>query len=304
MYIQTVNGRVLPEDLGLTYIHEHLKADLSAHKGDPDTCYDDLPGVIAELKDLRHKGLGAIVEATNWGMGRDLTAMIQVAEQTGIKVIPSTGVYKEPFLPSWVHTCTEKELAAKMIGEIVQGIGESGIQAHVIGEVGTSAEAITPLERKALRAAARAHCETGHPLYTHTTLGRLGLEQVKLLKEMSVNLCKVVIGHTDLSSDPEIHLRLASSGCYLGFDTVGKDKYQEDTVRAQRIKELVSRGFHEQIVLSQDLTRKSHLRARGGIGYGYLLENFLPLLLEKGVEQRYIDAMLRDNPARLLAVEG
>ena len=30
MYINTVLGRIEPEQLGLTYIHEHLKLDLSS----------------------------------------------------------------------------------------------------------------------------------------------------------------------------------------------------------------------------------------------------------------------------------
>lgn len=304
MYINTVLGPKAPGQLGPTYCHEHLKLDLSGHKGDPDTRYDDLPGVVDELQGLRRQGLGAVVEVSNWGMGRDIPALVRVAEATGLYVIPSTGVYKEPFLPHWVGERDEGELAAAMVREIRQGIDDTGVRAHVIGEVGSSAQAIAPLEAKALRAAARASLETGHPIYTHTTLGRLGMEQVKLFREMGMDLTRVVIGHTDLSDDPEAHLRLAATGCYLGFDTVGKLNYQPDEVRALRIKDLVERGHGQQIVLSQDLTRKSQLRSRGGIGYAYLLESFVPRLLQLGLTRADIDLMLVENPARWLAVEG
>jgi len=303
MYINTVRGRIEPQQLGMTYAHEHLKLDLSGQKGDPDTRYDDVDSVIAELKSLSSQGLGSVMEMTNWGMGRDVCVLMDVAEATGLNVVAATGVYKEPFLPDWVYTSGEGEIAAKIIGEIVQGIGDTGVRAHVIGEVGTSAQGITDAEAKVLRAAARASLETGHPIYTHTTLGKLGLEQVKLFQKLGADLSRVVIGHTDLSQDPELHLRLADTGCYLGFDTVGKLNYQSDQVRAQRIKELVERGHHKQILLSLDLTRKSHLQERGGIGYAYLLNSFVPLLLSQGLQQRHIDAMLIENPARLLAVE-
>lgn len=263
MYINTVLGPIAPGQLGPTYCHEHLKLDLSGHKGDPDTRYDDLPGVVDELQGLRRQGLGAVVEVSNWGMGRDIPALVRVAEATGLYVIPSTGVYKEPFLPHWVGERDEGELAAAMVREIRQGIDD-----------------------------------------THTTLGRLGMEQVKLFREMGMDLTRVVIGHTDLSDDPEAHLRLAATGCYLGFDTVGKLNYQPDEVRALRIKDLVERGHGQQIVLSQDLTRKSQLRSRGGIGYAYLLESFVPRLLQLGLTRADIDLMLVENPARWLAVEG
>lgn len=303
MYVQTVKGRIAPRELGLTYAHEHLKLDLSGQKGDPDTRYDDLSAVIAELGELKGNGLGTVVEVTNWGMGRDIAAMVRAAEETGLNIVPATGVYKEPFLPDWALVLTEGELAAKMVAEIMHGIEDTGVRAHVIGEVGTSAQGITQQESKALGAAARAHAETGHPIYTHTTLGKLGLKQMELFARYSVNPGKVVIGHTDLSSEPDLHLRLADTGCFLGFDTVGKLNYQSDAVRAERIRELVERGHGGQIVLSQDLTRKTHLRHRGGIGYAYLLTSFIPLLLEKGVTRKDIDAMLIDNPARFLAVE-
>ena len=244
-----------------------------------------------------------MVEATNWGMGRDIPALVQVAEATGIHVIASTGVYKEPFLPDWVRDCSEGELASSMVMDIVQGIDDTGVRAHVIGEVGSSAEVITALEKKALRAAAWACRQTGHPIYTHTTLGKLGLEQVRLFEGMGVDLSQVVIGHTDLSSDEEYHLRLADTGCYLGFDTVGKLNYQQDEIRAQRIVELAQRGHLQQVVLSQDLTRKTQLWNRGGIGYAYLLDSFVPRLLDLGLRQQDIDTLLIENPARLLAVE-
>ena len=59
-------------------------------------------------------------------------------------------------------------------------------------------------------------------------------------------------------------------------------------------------GRLDQIVLSEDLTRKSHLKFKGGIGYSYLFETFVPMLKEAGLKQESLDKMLIHNPARIL----
>lgn len=49
-----------------------------------------------------------------------------------------------------------------------------------------------------------------------------------------------------------------------------------------------------------DITRKSHLKKWGGLGYAYLFETFLPQLLEYGLSEEQIDMLLIDNPDRIL----
>src|SRR5699024_1436178 len=113
---------------------------------------------------------------------------------------------------------------------------------------------------------------------------------------------KVLIGHMDLNFDKEYHLRIADKGVFLGFDTIGKLNYQPDENRIELINELVKRGHEDQIVLSFDLTRKSHLKNRGGIGYSYLIDIFIPRLLDSGISENTIDKFLIDNPNKLLNI--
>ena len=302
MSITTINGMISEDKLGKTYIHEHLKIDLSFQKKDLDTKFDDTDLVIEEMKALKRKGIDTIVEVTNRGMGRDVQTMKKIADASGINVIVSTGFYKEPYLPQYVYEMDEKNISKLLIKDILEGIDGTDIKAHVIGEVGTSNNEMTPMEFKVFKVAARTHVETGRPISTHTTLGTYGLEQLKLLKENGVDLTKVVIGHLDLKCDMDYHLKIADTGCFMAFDTVGKLKYQSDDKRVEHIKELINRGHLEQIVLSQDITRKSHLKANGGIGYSYLLDNFIPKLIESGVNEKQIDIMMIHNPRRLLTV--
>lgn len=296
--ITTIKGPV--KDIGSTYIHEHIALDLSRVKRDEDTNFNQLEEIIKEFKLLKEKGLDTVVEVSNRGMGRDIAAMLRVAEESDLNIIASTGFYKEPFLPQYFYDLSDRELEELLLEDINVGIDGSGARAHVLGEVGTSHEIIRPTEKRCLKIIARVHLQTGKPIFTHSSLGTMALEQIDIFKRKGVDLEKVLIGHMDLNNSIDYHLRVADSGCFLGFDTIGKLNYQADENRIFLIKELIKRGHEDQIVLSLDLTRNSHLKKFGGIGYSYLLDEFLPNLKSLGVGEKLIDKFLRENPKRLL----
>lgn len=285
---------------GITYMHEHITIDLSGIKKDLDCRLDTMEETIEELKGLKTQGVSNIVDVTNRGMGRNVEFILKVKQETGINIITSTGYYKEPFLPSEVYELSEKEIAGIMIKEIVNGIDGTDIKAEVIGEVGTGQGAISPAEKKVFWAASAAHVETGKPITTHTTLGTLGLEQIEIFKSCGVDLNKVIIGHVDLSGDIEYILRLIDTGVYVGLDTIGKVNYMTEAKRLKILQEICRRGLSSRVVMSMDITRKSHLKSRGGLGYGYLLENFIPYVKKNGIEQKDIDIMLVANPRDIL----
>jgi len=72
-----------------------------------------------------------------------------------------------------------------------------------------------------------------------------------------------------------------------------------DAKRVEIIKAAQDAGFTDQIVMSMDITRKSHLKANGGIGYAYLLDSFIPELKAGGVTEEFINKMLVENPQRI-----
>ena len=302
MYIETIKGKIAAESLGRTYIHEHLKVDLSSHKKDDDTNFDDIQSVIEEMKILKSKGIDGIVEVTNRGMGRDISAMKEIAKASDMNVIASTGFYKEPFLPKYVYEMDEKSLSNLLIEDIVNGIDGTDIKAHVIGEIGTSKDKFTDPELKVFKASVLAHHHTNNPISTHTTLGTMAIEQLDFFEKNGVNLSKVVIGHLDLNCDIDYHLKIADRGSFMAFDTIGKSNYEVDEKRIEHILKLVERGHLNQIMLSLDITRKSHLKNRGGIGYSYLIEDFVPRLIDAGLKEEQINQMLIYNPQKFLGV--
>ena len=47
--------------------------------------------------------------------------------------------------------------------------------------------------------------------------------------------------------------------------------------------------------MSMDITRKSHLKKNGGVGYAYVLDVFIPLLLKNGVKEEDINQIITQN---------
>ena len=87
-------------------------------------------------------------------------------------------------------------------------------------------------------------------------------------------------------------------GAYVQLDTIGKNNYYPDAKRIAMLLALRERGCLDHVMLSMDITRRSHLKANGGNGYDYLLTTFVPLLYQAGFSQADVDLMLRTNPTQ------
>ncbi|WP_387491254.1 phosphotriesterase-related protein [Photorhabdus sp. RM96S] len=281
---------------GYTYAHEHLHLDLSSFKNNIDCRLDQYDLICEEMKTLVSLGVHNIVEMTNRYMGRNPQFMLDLMRDSGINVIVSTGYYQSAFFPEHVTHTTARQLADEMIAEIEQGIDGTTLKAGVIGEIGSSKGVITPDEEKVFYAAAIAHLETGRPVSTHTTLSTMGLEQLALLKKHGVDAERVVIGHCDLKDNLDNILRIIEQGAYIQFDTIGKNDYYPDEKRIAMLQTLARSGLLNRVMLSMDITRRSHLKANGGNGFAYLITTFVPMLNRAGLTQTDIDLMLRNNP--------
>ena len=284
---------------GITYAHEHIPIDRSEVIEDEDALLDSQGLVIKELKELYNKGVRNIVEATCRGIGRNVAYAQKVATETGINIVQATGWYQSAFLPIEVYQLSVTQLAEMMIKDITVGIKNTDIKAGVIGEIATTKNRWTEQEEKVFNAAVIASKETHTPIMTHTSIGTLGREQVEFFQKKHANLSKVIIGHVDLTGNPNYVLEMLKTGINVEIDTIGKNNYMSDAKRVEIIKAAQDAGFTDQIVMSMDITRKSHLKANGGIGYAYLLDSFIPELKAAGVTEEFINKMLVENPQRI-----
>ncbi len=283
---------------GITLMHEHMYIDLSAQKGD-DAKLDDFEAMAFELKQLYEHGVRNIVDVTNIGMGRDYDFVKRLSNETNINIITSTGFYQERFFPEEFDNYTIDDIEKIMLDEIENGFGY-GYCPKMIAEIGTSKDKVTENERKLFKASARVHNKTGLPISTHCTLGTMAIEQLEILESENVDMSKVILGHTDLICDMDYFYSILTKGANIQFDTIGKNNYKEDKFRIECLKELENSDYEDNIFISMDVTRKSHLSKNGGIGYSYLFDVFIPMCLDAGISQRFIDKIMVDNPQRIL----
>lgn len=275
---------------GYTLMHEHITIDLSGVKNDLDCRLDCFDETVEEFKQLYQQGVRNVVDVTNRGMGLNRDYVRQISALSGVNILQATGFYKVPFLPSDLEHKSVQEVADEMISDI-----ESN-DVSIIGEIGTSLNEWKTEELKVFDAAVIAHQKTNKPIYTHTTIGTLGLEQANYFIAKKVDPKRVVIGHMDLSKDLDTIKKIIDLGFFVGFDTIGKNDYFPDVKRIEFLLELEKTNRIHRVVLSEDLTRKSHLNYKGGIGYSYLFTDFIPQLKLAGMKEESIHRMLVDNP--------
>lgn len=298
----TVQGPIAPQEMGITYTHEHVILDAYDHYGNYSFVIDDEDLVIDELKHFTGNGGQTICDVTLDEIGRNPEALRRVSSASGVHIVMGCGWYREFAYPAVVAERNSNELADILVREIEVGVGETGIRAGIIGEIGTGRHYIKPAEERVFRASALAQQRTGVALTTHTTRwGSLAMEQIAMLREFGADMSKVIIGH--LGDRRGVHhlLPIAEQGVYLEVDNIGYEDYQPEWVRADNVAALCKEGFASQVLLSEDICLLSHLKYQGGKGYGYLLEVFVPMLRERGISDEQIHQMLVVNPARALA---
>jgi predicted metal-dependent phosphotriesterase family hydrolase len=336
--VQTVLGPVEPRDLGRVLPHEHLLALtpgpwLSGGRAPRDE--DQIQRAVEALSGLPQLGFGTVVDLSPYGVvgrdadGRNVALLQEISRRTGLHAVTGTSVYLEAFSPGWTVSASVEEMTERFLRDATEGIDGTGVLAGVLGEQATGLGTITEHERKCLVAAARVARMTGLALMTHTTHGTMALEQIDLLGEEGVDLDRVVIGHMDTHPDTDYVLEVAALGVTVAIDTVGKQSWdfrvepdppdapdgeftkrayrRSDHVRAARVAALVEAGFTDRVLLSHDLTGEEvylNRQTHGQWGYTYLGTTFAGLLAEHGVSAADLDVMLRDNPARILAVRS
>jgi phosphotriesterase-related protein len=68
------------------------------------------------------------------------------------------------------------------------------------------------------------------------------------------------------------------------------------------VLDLIEAGFDAQVLLSQDVGQMAELGSRGGRGYTYLAERFLPALRDAGVDDATLATLTVENPRRWLTI--
>ena len=197
------------------------------------------------------------------------------------------------------------QLTDYIVNEVEHGMNGTNLRGGQI-KFGTGYNSISPLEEKTIHAAAQAHHRTKAPVHSHTENGTMALEQLEILKQEGVDLHNVYIGHLDRNPDSWLHLKVAETGAYLGFDGINKIKYYPESVRIRCILELVRHGYQKQILVGGDSARRSYYASyQNGPGLGFIIGKWVPRMIEEANEagfdgRQLIEDFFINNPRESL----
>ena len=291
-FVRTVLGDVHPSELGVTYCHEHLIIDspIVAERF-PHIHLPSVAEALAEATLCQRAGVGTMVDAMPEG-GREIDRLREISRQTGIHIVSASGLHTEKYYEFPLAESPEV-LASRFVAEIESGCG--------VIKVATGPEGVNERARSVFKAASIAHGQTGAPILTHCEEGQGGLEQLALLSDLSVNLDRVVLSHTDKLVDEVYHRDLLDSGVNLEYDQSLRQAGAEDQTTAWLVISMVEAGFLGQLMLGTDGARRTLWRTLGGSpGLAWLFEGFVPILEDLGLGEIELMALLIDNPARWL----
>ena len=307
---QTVLGPVDPAELGWVLPHEHTAIALwhIPNRWDYWELRRDEPVIVEELAAFRAAGGGTVVDLTLDGVGRDPEWLAGLARATGLHVVMGAGWYRGAHYPAeaLVDRRSVDALTDLIVRDATIGVGDTGIRAGIIGEIGTDKPWLSAQEERVHRAAARAARRTGLAITTHAVQSTVGIDQLDVFAAEGADLSRVVIGHADSNPSLAYHLAIVERDATVEFDFLGMaftplERHGEGSL-VDILRELLARGHVERILLSQDVCHDGQLRRYGGTGYTYLAEAFLPRLRSAGVSEEEIRTMTVDNPRRLLTI--
>jgi phosphotriesterase-related protein len=314
--VETVQGPVDADELGLVLVHEHVRFRDEAAAVEWPSRYDEqleLDAALVAVNAAKAHGVQTIVDPTAMFGGRDVRFMKQVAEQTGVRIVACTGIYSYDYLPHYFANRDVDVMADHFVEDIEIGIQGTDIKAAFL-KCAADAAGVTANVEKIHRAVARASVQTGAPIMAHSmpAVGT-GPRQVEIFQEEGVDMARVQIAHCGDSEDLDYIEGLLASGVYVGLDRYGLEMYLPIDKRNAVAAELLRRGHAERLLISQDfcasidwfpLEAAEVLEGSGAIrnwSMTLVFEEVVPALRELGViDDAIFQTIFVENPRRWL----
>ena len=267
---------------------------------------------IREANAAVERGVKTICDPTAMFLGRDVGFMHKVAEETGLQVIPCTGIYTYDHLPTFFISRDPDQIAELFVGDIEQGIQGTEIKAAFI-KCAADEPGVTENVEKVHRAAARASVQTGAPIMAHSRpASDTAPRQIEIFEEEGVDPAKVQIAHCGDSADVDQIERILDRGVYAGLDRYGVEMYLPFDQRQATALALLERGHAERLFLSADSCATIDWfppevvgqMIAAGMATDWTIrmvpDRVLPGLRERGMTEEQERTMMVENPVRWL----
>jgi phosphotriesterase-related protein len=349
--VQTVLGPIEPGAVGFTLTHEHLLCSLEPYAQPPGTATEaewvdtpvtldrlgwlqrrkyvnrtvlkltDEQEALGEARTLARAGGGTVVDVTSRGIGRDPLGLARISRASALNIVMGASYYVPPAHPPGTADKSDEQFFDETFADVTRGVGETGVKAGVIGEIGIIAP-IDELQSRILRAAVAVSLATGCPISIHPPLDDTGaLDVMRILTDAGADPTNVIMGHLGMAIVDRGALReLVATGCYLQYDHFGgfedstfqyaefkgrgkEPLAQNDDDRIATLGYLIELGTGDRLLAAQDVCLQGHLAAYGGKGYDHLITSIVPRMKRRGFSQDAIDKIFVSNPARALTFQ-
>jgi phosphotriesterase-related protein len=314
--VQTVQGPVAGEELGVVLAHEHVRFRDEAVAAEWPGRYDDqaeLDAALAAVEAAKSRGVQTIVDPTAMFGGRDVRFMKRVADQAEVRIIACTGIYSYDYLPHYFANRDIDVMAEHFVADLEDGVQGTTIRAAFL-KCAADAPGVTEHVEKIHRAVARASVQTGAPIMAHSMPAvATGPRQVEIFEQEGVDLARVQIAHCGDTDDVGYIEQLIDSGVYVGLDRYGLEMFLPIDKRNATAAELLRRGHAERLMISQDYCAtidwfpaeaEAVFESQGAIrnwSMTLVFDEVVPTLRENGVmDDQTFHTVFVENPRRWL----
>jgi phosphotriesterase-related protein len=305
--IPTTAGPIDVADLGRTLVHEHL---LTAHEGvrfqwphlvDRRAEQD---AAAEQVRAAQAHGVTAICDPAVLDLARDVQLALAVTTATDMPIVMATGIYGQhyTFLPHFFQTREPAAMIECFVHDLTVGIQGTDVRAAFL-KCAADEPGLTADMEKVHRAVAQASLQTGAPIMAHSRpASQTGLEQMRVFGEEGVDPAKILVAHTGDTDDLDYIEALLQTGCRIGMDRYGLDIFLPEAQRNATVLALVERGYADRIVLGQDACAtldwfpEEMVQAMApNWHFTHIFEAVIPQLVQDGLPQEQVDAMLTTN---------
>jgi predicted metal-dependent phosphotriesterase family hydrolase len=302
--LETVTGPVKGGGIRWALAHEHMFVDFYGPTSDDYMNVDwaNVTGACVDsAMELRAQGVDLFIDWTNMGVGRNALLLRDVAKQTGLKIVCTTGIYKS-YVPPFFAKLSVSDIAAHFYRELTGGIDGTSIRAGWV-KCATTEDGPTASDTRIHRAAALAAKRAGCTISLHSPHPEATNAVVKTFESEGFDLRRFLWGHSQVSSSTD-HIAMAKRGAMVQFDAISalSDPFfhgpTDDGSMLDRIEAMIDAGFADRVVFSTDASVfVNPAKYQYDRDNTYLYRDFIPKLRAR-IGEDNTRLVLRDNVIR------
>ena len=304
--VMTVRGPVEAGELGRMLPHEHVLVDFAPVEELEPGRYDSgeaFDVILPHLERLKALGCQTVAECTPAYLGRDVRLLLRLSEASGLHILTNTGYYgarDDQHLPEHAFTESADGLAARWVREWEEGIDGTDVQPGFM-KIGVDAGPLSDVDRKLVRAAARAHLATGLTMAVHTGPATGAFDELDVLAEEGVHPSAWIWVHAQNEDDLSRHVEAAQQGGWVEFDGVHPDRIER---HVELVINMKRHGLLGHTLISHDAGwyRVGEPGDGDFRAYNTLFDDLLPALQAAGLTDEDVRQLVVRNPAEAFAV--